>query len=190
MTIESFSSDSCSHLECLRVLWLISSSPQAAFLLRSVDYNIPIVILNLFRSILGPRAHNSPLKCSQLSLRQKRSFNHTSKLCTCFVCSHVLTSFHLSPACSWSFKIHDFTFMVSSGCLSPTLYSPIRIQRFLSPLIYGWEIYRPFFTLIKGKLGASWGSFSRSGDLSWSNLPRSIFPVTHRCVDSLVSIFT
>ena len=134
--------------------------------------------------------HNSPLKCSQLSLRQKRSFNHTGKLCTCFVCSHVLMSFHLSLACSWSFKIHDFTFMVSSGCLSPTLYGPIRIQRFLSPLIYGWEIYRPFFTLIKGKLGAGWGSFSRSGDLSWSNLPRSIFLVTHRCVDSLVSIFT
>ena len=56
MTTDSLSSDSCSDLECLRVLWLISSSPWAAFLLRSVDRDIPTVILQLFRSILCPQA--------------------------------------------------------------------------------------------------------------------------------------
>ena len=56
----------------------------------------------------------------------------------CPMCSHVLTSFHLSPTHSWRFEIHDITFMVSSGCLSPTFYSLIRIQRFLSPFAYGF----------------------------------------------------
>ena len=56
MITNSLSSDSCSDLECLRVLWLISSSPWAAFLLRSVDRDIPTVILQLFRSILCPQA--------------------------------------------------------------------------------------------------------------------------------------
>ena len=52
----SLSPDSRSHLESLRILWLISSFPQASFLLGPVDCDIPTVILQLFRSILGSRA--------------------------------------------------------------------------------------------------------------------------------------
>ena len=56
MTTDFFSLDPHSHLECLRVLWLIPSSPRVTFLLEPMACGIPTPMLQLFNFILGPWA--------------------------------------------------------------------------------------------------------------------------------------
>ena len=113
--------------------------------------------------------HNSPLKLLLLTLRQKQSFSYISKLYMCHMRSHVITYFHLTPACSW---FHN-------NGVRRLLVPPHSTTRsgsydsYPSSFVDG-KLTTCFFTPIEGEFGAGWSSYTHSGNLSWSKLPRRI----------------